>query len=78
VCILPEINQKDGKQAIRPNIDIGRAADNVDLGTFLEFLLISENRVNLKIDELEIDNMLKDKPKFKKTIEKYNRKKIKG
>jgi hypothetical protein len=60
VCILPEIKQKDGKPAERPNIDIGSAADNVDLGTFLEFLLITENRVNLKIDELNIHNMVQD------------------
>ena len=77
VCILPEIKQKDGELAQRPNINIGSAADNVDLGTFLEFLLISENRVNLKIDELKIDNM-QHLPNFKKTIEKYHGKKIKG
>jgi hypothetical protein len=60
VCILPEIKQKDVELAKRPNIDIGSAADNVDLGTFLEFLLISENRVNLKIDGLNINNMAQD------------------
>ena len=64
LCNLPIENDKSK----RVEIKIGKSANNVTINNLVNLLFVSYKRVNIDIEEVNVEKMIEEDPSFKKLI----------